>query len=224
MIDVRHFATASLVRLEDTAVVGWVRGARPPGNVHHGSPRGAGLLRVVSKASGEPLFVASPRGAAPFAGDWTARAGGWSRARARAAVAGEVRFAGWLARAYARRGERLRALGTPLEVLRRGALEFGGSRVSSAYVLDPTLEVHSDGVTLRSGLAWRDGARVPGIELTRTYCVEGDGLAVEEGLAGPSPRGLRHWGTSGSRTPLGDGPDGPEPAVTTQRLTWRVGP
>jgi hypothetical protein len=224
VIDVRHFANASLVRLEDSAVIAWVRGARPAGNVHHGAPRGAGLLRVVSKATHEDLFVAWPRAAAPFSGEWSAQVGRWSRARARAAVAGEVRFAGWLARAYARRGERLRALGTPLEVLRRGALEFGGARVSSAYVLDPTLDVHADGVTLHSGLAWRDGARVPGVEIVRTYRVEGDGLAVEEALTGPTLPGLRHCGPRGERTALGDRVGSPGTASATPRLTWRVRP
>jgi len=91
-------------------------------------------------------------------------------------------------------------------------------------VLDPTLEVHSDGVTLRSGLAWRDGARVPGVELTRTYRVEGDGLAVDEALAGTPPRGLAHFGPSGARTPLGDLARGPRGAEYLQRLNWRVRP
>lgn len=184
LIDVRHFKDASLVRLEDAAVVAWIRGARPPGNVHHGSPRGAGLLRVTDKATREDLFVAWPRGREPFAAEWTARVGGFDRARARAALAGEVRFSGWLARAYSRRGERLRALRTPAEVVRRGLAEFGGARVSSAHVLDPALELHSDGVTLRSGLAWRDGRRVPGAVLERVYRVEGDGLAVRERISG----------------------------------------
>ncbi len=187
VIDVRHFKNAELVRLEDSAVIAWIRGARPPGNVHHGSPRGAGLLRCYDKRSGEDLFVARPRG--PLLGEWTARAGRFDLARARAAIRGEVRFSGWLARAYARRGERLRAVGTPLEVLRRGAFEFGSARVSSAHVLDPTLELLSDGVVLHSGLAWRDGARVPGVALERTYRLEGDGLSVDEHLRGAGEAG-----------------------------------
>ena len=70
---VRHFADADLVRLEDSAVVAWVRGRRPGYDVHHGSPCGAGLLRVASKAGGE-LLERRPL-AADDEGEWHGRAG-----------------------------------------------------------------------------------------------------------------------------------------------------
>ncbi|MEZ6013849.1 MAG: hypothetical protein R3F49_01935 [Planctomycetota bacterium] len=213
VIDVRHFKGAGLARLEDRAVIAWVRGARPAGNVHHGSPRGAGLLRVFGKADGRDLWVAGAPNQRAGEGEWTGRVGGWSRARARASVAGELRFSGWLARAYARRGEWGRGLRTPLEVAWRGGREFGTARASSAFVLDPALHVMGDGVELASGVAWRDGARVPGVELSRRYRVEGDGLLVEEHLQGAGA--LRFVPPRGAGVSLVE--------ATPTRAVWRVG-
>ena len=51
-----HFPSVNLARIEDRRVVAWVRGARPDYNVHHGSPHGAGLLRVVRRADGVELL------------------------------------------------------------------------------------------------------------------------------------------------------------------------
>jgi len=225
LIDVRHFPSASLVRLEDSAVVAWVRGGRPPGNVHHGSPRGAGLLRVVAKESAggaslgasEVLFAAGPRGAEPWAAEWHVRTGRASLTRARAAVHGELRFGGWLARAHARRGAYLAALGAPFDVVRRGLLEFGGRRVCSAYVLDPTLTLHGDGVTLQSSLAQRDGTRVPGVVLERRYAVEGDGLLVEERLSGARARHVTPLRATSERSGAGGNRD------ESASATWRLG-
>ena len=41
--------------VEDPTVVAWVRGRRPEGNAHHGSPLGAGLVRVVAPDGRELL-------------------------------------------------------------------------------------------------------------------------------------------------------------------------
>ncbi|HVS18808.1 MAG TPA: hypothetical protein VMT18_09440, partial [Planctomycetota bacterium] len=55
-LSVAWFPDAQLGRIEDGRVTAWVRGARPPYNVHHGSPHGAGLLRVQRRADGTELL------------------------------------------------------------------------------------------------------------------------------------------------------------------------
>ena len=174
VIDVRVFDGASLARLEDGAVVAWIRGARPQSNVHHGSRRGAGLVRLYSKMRAADVDVRS---------EWTARGGGWNLARARAAVAGELRFSGWLARAGLRRGEWLRGPMAPARTALAG-LRWGRGRASSEHVLDPTWTSFADGVELTSGLALADGTRLEGATLSRLYRLTGQGLEAEERLSG----------------------------------------
>ena len=181
-LQVAHFPNIDLARLEDSGVVAWVRGGRTGGNVHHGSPHG-GLLQVVRKSDGLDLLERR-RHAAGQEGEWTGRSGSFSGRRAMRSGGGELRFALWLARTDQRAGDAARALSRPLEVLREGVLAFGSSACSTAFDREPSLELLSDGVHLRSRLCHRDGTPIekPGIE--RTYRLAGDGLLVEERLEG----------------------------------------
>lgn len=191
-IAVTHFPDASLVRLEDGAVTAWVRGARPGFNVHHGSPHGAGLLRVVTRASGEELLARRPLSGTDEA-EWRGAHGAPSFARGWRSGRGEARFSLWLARNAWRGGRRVEAALTPARVLRRGVLAFGGARVSSAFELAPGLDVGVAGVTLESRLARRDGTPVAGSNLVRDFAVTGTGLAVTERLvADGGARGVRY--------------------------------
>lgn len=102
----RWFPNAQLARLEDGAVVAWVRGARPASNVNHGSPRGAGLVRVFDKRAGKDALLRErfdPAGE----GEWTAR-GARSLARGWKSGGSELRFSLWTARVHARAGARRR--------------------------------------------------------------------------------------------------------------------
>jgi len=181
VMETDFFPEASVVRLEDDAVVAWVRGARPGVNVNHGSPHGAGLLRVVRKADGAELLPRCRLGGHQVA-EWSGKAGLPSLARGLRSGAKEVRFSAWQARVHWRAGRRGAALKTPLATISRGVLAFGHSRVSSAFALAPEVEVQFGAVTLRGPLAWRDGTAVPGTELERRFRVDGEGLVVTERL------------------------------------------
>lgn len=184
------FGDASLVRLEDDAVVAWVRGARPGVNVAHGSPHGAGLVRVVRKADGRELLPRCRLGGHQI-GEWCGLAGHTSAGRGWRAGAKEVRFSAWLARVHWRAGRRLEALRTPPAMLKRGVLAFAHPRVSSAFALAPQLTIEGAEARLVSTLAWRDGSEVPGARLERRFVVDGGGLLVHERLlAAPGVRGL----------------------------------
>lgn len=184
------FADASLVRLEDDAVVAWVRGARPGVNVAHGSPHGAGLVRVVRKADGRELLPRCRLGGHQV-GEWCGLAGHTSLGRGWRAGAKEVRFSAWLARVHWRAGRRGDALLTTPRTLKRGVLAFAHPRVSSAFVLAPELTVEGSGARLASTLAWRDGSAVPGARIERHFAVDGRGLVVHERLLDASGvRGL----------------------------------
>jgi hypothetical protein len=180
-IAVTWFPDAQLGRLEDARVVAWVRGARPRVNVHHGSPHGAGLVRVHDKRARRDVLERCPFGGSNE-GEWSGVAGSTSLARGWRANARELRFSLWLARVHARAG-RLRAalLATP-RVFRRGVLAFAHPRASSAFDLAPRVEVHADGFTLRSRLAHRDGSPVEGTALERRFRIDGDGLSIDEEL------------------------------------------
>lgn len=181
---VRWFPDAQLARLEDERVVAWVRGARPAVNVHHGSPHGAGLLRVYDKKEGRDLLERCPL-ARSNVGEWSGDAGrtvfarGWSSGR------GEMRFSLWLGRVHARAGRLGSALAAPARVFRRGVLAFADPLVSSAFDLAPEVHILSEGVLLASALAHRDGSRVEGSSLERTFRVRGNGLEVEDRLISP---------------------------------------
>jgi hypothetical protein len=184
-LQITHFSSVDLARLEDSGIVAWIRGARPAGNVHHGSPHG-GLLQVARKSDGKDLLE-RVRHAAAQEGEWTGAAGRFQPLRGLRSGASELRFSLWLARTDLRAGETLRALTRPLDVLREGVLSFASSACSTAFDRAPSLEVLSDGVRLRSRLCHRDGEPIAASAVQRTYRLEGEGLLVEERLLDPSP-------------------------------------
>jgi hypothetical protein len=188
----RFFADASLARLEDAEIVAWVRGARPEYNVHHGSPHGAGLLRVVRK-QGLAELVRRERHALDQEAEWSARCGSIELGRGFAGNGRELRFSLWLARNHLR-GRRVgSAIAAPFDVLLRGPLAFASPGVSSAFALDPVVEAEGTRVRMRSALAWRGGKRVERAALARSFAVGGRGLEVEERALEPGPaRGLRY--------------------------------
>ncbi|MFT7670910.1 MAG: hypothetical protein ACI8X5_003623 [Planctomycetota bacterium] len=178
---VQYFPQASLLRLENDELVAWVRGARPAVNVAHGSPHGAGLIRVVRKADGMEL-VARCRLGGHQAAEWSGKSGLPSPVRGLRAGAKEVRFSTWISRVHWRAGRKKEALCAPLKTFKRGVLAFAHSRVSSAFCLSPTVELIENGVRLRSSLAWRDGTPVPESRLLREFLVDETGLLVREEL------------------------------------------
>jgi hypothetical protein len=180
-IAVAWFPNAQLARLEDGRVAAWVRGARVAVNVHHGSPHGAGLLRVYAKSERREVLERCRLGGSNEA-EWAGVAGWPSFARGWRANASELRFSLWLARVHARAGRMSAALLTPARVFRRGVLAFAHPRVSSAFHLSPTVEVHGDGITLHSALAHRDGTPISGSAIERRYRMDGEGLEIEEKL------------------------------------------
>jgi hypothetical protein len=180
-LSVAWFPQAQLGRIEDGRVTAWVRGARPAYDVHHGSPNGAGLLRVQRRADGTELLERCRLGGAQE-GEWSARAGAPSLARGWAGGGSELRFSLWLARVHARAGRLGAALAAPLSVARRGVGAFASPRVSSAFALAPAVRVEGDGLELESELAWRGGRGLGGSRLARRFQVDGDGLVVEERL------------------------------------------
>ncbi len=186
------FPDASLGRLEDDRVVAWVRGARPASNLHHGSPHGAGLLRVLRKRDGAELLQRCRLGGANEA-EWSGRAGTPAPLRGLRANAEALRFSLWLARVHLRAGRAGEALRSPLDALRSGVLAFASSQVSSAFELAPTVEVLSDGLRLAGRLCHRGGAPAQGSALERIFRVDGEGLEVEERLsAAGAARGVEY--------------------------------
>ncbi len=181
---VMHFPYADLVRLEDGAVVAWVRGRRPPFNVHHGSPHGAGLVRCVAKADGRELIARCRLGGAQE-GEWSGLGGPLtdvSPARGWRSGGAEVRFSLWLARVHWRAGRHLAAVRKPWQVFSDGVLAFGSRRVGSAFELAPSVRLLGDGVRLESRLARRSGEPLIDSNLERTFQVDGSGLVVTERL------------------------------------------
>lgn len=178
---IRAWGAVDLVRLEDDAVVAWVRGSRPGYNVHHGSPHGAGLLRVVRKSDGAEL-LARRRLACAQEGEWSARRAHFAPARGWAHNSAELRFSLWLTRNHARGGRWLSALAAPFDVARRGVLAFASSEVSSSFALRTHAHLDGEGVTLESALAHRGGEVAPGSRLVRRFELDGRGLLVHERL------------------------------------------
>lgn len=188
-LQVTHFPVANLVRLEDAAIVAWVRGERPPGNVHHGSPHG-GLLQVVRKSDGKDLLERQRHAIAQEA-EWSSKGGLFSLARGLRSGARELRFSLWLARTDMRAGELWRGIKRPFEMFKRGVLAFGSGEASTAFDRESELHSFADGVSLSSGLARRDGSASAGPRFSRSFRLAGDGLLVEEKLLDPKPmRGL----------------------------------
>ncbi|MCC7013658.1 MAG: hypothetical protein IT454_13945 [Planctomycetes bacterium] len=192
-LSVRWYPDAQLARLEDGAVLAWVRGARPAYNVHHGSPHGAGLIRAVSKRDRREL-VRRQRLAADQEGEWSARAGTFALGRGLEHGAQAMRFSLWLMRNHARGRRFSAALGAPFDVLRRGVLEFASSAVSSSFDASPLVEVDATGVSLRSRLCWRGGLAVPHSALERRFELDGRGLLVHENVIAPGAVRALHYG------------------------------
>jgi hypothetical protein len=180
-IDLRvtWFEDSQVGRLEDGAVIAWVRGARPAVNVHHGSPRGAGLLRVWSKLRGADVL---DRARSSEEAEWAGASGSFAPLRGLRANRTELRFSFWLARVAWRGGRHKDALLAPLDVARKGLFGWAGPRASSAFDLRPLVELHGDGILLRGALAHREGTRVDRSVLERSYSIDGGGLVVEEKL------------------------------------------
>jgi hypothetical protein len=181
---VAWFRDAQLARLENANVVAWVRGARPAVNVHHGSPHGAGLLRVYDKREKREL-IERCRLRATNEGEWSASAGSPSLARGWRSGGSELRFSFWLARVHARAHRAGAAVAAPIHVLRRGVFAFGSREASSAFDWAPDVEVRHDGVQVSSSLAHRDGTRVAGSRVRRSFRVDGAGLDVVDEIVAP---------------------------------------
>ncbi|MEZ5975836.1 MAG: hypothetical protein R3E96_13640 [Planctomycetota bacterium] len=116
---VRVFADAGLARLENADGVAWVRGAAPPANGLHGSPRAGGLLQWTLAAGGAQL--SRRRFCQHDELEWTLRTGRILRLGAgRRAAAGDWRFSLWLLRNTRRRSGLLAGLREPLRFARRG--------------------------------------------------------------------------------------------------------
>jgi hypothetical protein len=186
---VRWFPNAQLGRIEDGAVIAWIRGARPAVNQNHGSPRGAGLVRVWSKKRARDILARGP-GDAPDEAEWSGSSGSTSLARGWRANHAELRFSLWLSRVAWRGGRVGDALLGPIRAARRGLVDFGSSRVSSACDLVPEVEVHGDGIHVRGDLAHPDGSRIAGATFQRSFTIDGDGLCVDERLLDPGS--VRH--------------------------------
>ena len=180
-VGVSWFPDASLARLEDGCVVAWIRGPRPRFNVHHGSPHGAGLLRVLRKSDHAELVERCRLGGSQEA-EWSGKRGLPRPVRALVAARRELRFSLWLARNHWRGRRPVAALRAPGTVFQRGVLAFAAPRVSSAFHLVPDVAVLPDGVRLTGGLAWRGGRSVPRSRIERTFQVDGEGLVVTERL------------------------------------------
>ncbi|MCB9904172.1 MAG: hypothetical protein H6831_07170 [Planctomycetes bacterium] len=182
-IAVRAYEDAQLVRLEDDAVVAWVRGARPAWNLHHGSPHGAGLLQVVRKADGRALLERRRHAAAQEA-EWSCRAGKRDWKRGWRAGADELRFSFWLSRVHARAGRVGQALAAPSTIWRHGVAGFASPVGSSSFASRAAIELLPDGVVVRAPLGFRGGEAIEGSEVERRYRIDGEGLEVRERLIG----------------------------------------
>ena len=180
-LSIVHFPDASMTRLEDECVVAWVRGRRPGYNVSHGSPFGAGLLRVFSKGRAEERLERSPSGLL-IEGEWSGEAGSASLKRGLESCGQELRFSAWLARNEWRRRNYLGAVLRPLRSVQRGLIPYCSSEVGSSFDLAPDTALLPDGVELQSALAHRGGQRLDGSRLVRRFRVDGGGLVVEDRL------------------------------------------
>jgi hypothetical protein len=182
-IHVRCFPDASLARLEDARIVAWVRGARPAHNLNHGSPHGAGLLRVYDKPSATELLERRREGllVTPEA-EWSARAGTWSFARGWRSGRDVLRFSLWQARVDARAGRLGSALTRVPATLRRGVLDPASAKVASQHACAAELVALPEGIEVHSQLAHADGSPLPAARLVRSYRVGGGALEIEEHL------------------------------------------
>jgi hypothetical protein len=207
-LEIVRFPQAQLVWLQDGRVSAWVRGARPPYNVHHGSPGGAGLLRVVRRSDGRDLLPRCRLGGHQ-AGEWNGWAGAPRPLAGWRAGSHELRFSAWLSRVEWRAGRKASALLTPARIAKRGIAAFAHPRVSSSFARDVELGLESAGAIVRGALAWRGGTPVPGSLFERRFRLDGEGLEVEEHLIERgAARGLRF--------------DAPAQAIGVERSAGRI--
>ncbi len=202
------FPDAQLARLENARLVAWVRGTRPAWSALHGSPLGAGLVSVRSRADGRELL---PRGA----GQWSGRLGAFSWRRAREHGAEPLRFSRWLARNHLRCRRPAAACAAPLAALRLGGLAYGSPIVTSGFATAAELCCGpANSVTVKTRLARPGGESIGGLRLERSYSIDDEGLNVEERLLGEPPLGEQPLGEqplgeqSLGELPLGDLPLG----------------
>ncbi|MEM7519122.1 MAG: hypothetical protein AAF368_19625, partial [Planctomycetota bacterium] len=93
----------------------------------------------------------------------------------------ELRFSWWLARVHARAGRWMDALLQPARTFRRGIAAFAHPRISSAFDLQPRVQLLPDGVCLGVRAAHRDGSTpAQADEIERVFRVDGEGLDVLE--------------------------------------------
>ncbi len=186
------FADAQLARLSAPGLAAFVRGARPPGNVNHGSVHGAGVIRLIA---GRTEVLPRCRFGGSQLGEWTGKVGGWRWRSAWTGGKEELRFSLWTARVHWRAGRKLDALLDAPRVFRRAIVAFAYPRVSSAFARDVELDVQLDLepgqvpaistdnrphiapvsarhlATVTGALAWRDGAAVPGVTMRRRFAL-----------------------------------------------------
>jgi hypothetical protein len=182
-IHVRCFPDAALARLEDARVVAWVRGARPAHNLNHGSPHGAGLLRVYDKPSATELLERRREGmlVTPEA-EWSGSAGPWSLARGWRSGRDALRFSLWQARVEARAGHLGSTLKRVPATLLRGVLDPSSAKVASQHACAAEMFALPEGIEIKSQLAYADGTALPAARLVRSYRVGGGALEIEEYL------------------------------------------
>ncbi|MEZ6019531.1 MAG: hypothetical protein R3F17_05335 [Planctomycetota bacterium] len=202
---VRVFADAGLARLENADGVAWVRGAAPPANGLHGSPRAGGLLQWTLAAGGAQL--SRRRFCQHDELEWTLRTGRILRLGAgRRAAAGDWRFSLWLLRNTRRRSGLLAGLREPLRFARRGWWDFAQPVASSAWYHGASLKAIEGGVEVRTRLAWRDGSPASDKPLVRRFTIDEAGLTVEDRWPEGAPGGAKRV----------------EPA-RAQHLVWQAG-
>jgi len=218
------FAETQLARLSGAGLVAFVRGARPPGNVNHGSVQGAGLLRAVPMTArlgdDRAELVERCRFGGSQLAEWTGKVGRFSLARGLRSGKDEVRFALWTSRAHWRGGRKLDALLDVPRTFRRAVVAFAYPRVSTAFAREVEFEqVSSSCVVIRGALAWRDGAPVPGTRFERRFEMTDAGLEVHEVLELERQdlvRSLAYRTPAGAVDKTDSGPGG------SRRLSWTL--
>ncbi len=190
------FAEAGLVRLENAGIVAWIRTARPGRDGMNGSPYGAGMVRVLSKATGTDCLH-RPMDGAPFGtppvGEWCGRGKRQGLRASFSAGADALRFSLWLARCAWRSGRFRAALTEPFQRLRENVLSPAAGNVRSCFDLAPQYTLRESGVELLGCLAYQDGTPMAHTRVRRRYDLDDLGLVVtDEILEGGSASHLTY--------------------------------